>query len=56
VSDGQDDPFTWSFWHLDWNDATAGEHAITSRAIDAGGKQAGMNVLLLGSGGPLSGH
>jgi DMSO/TMAO reductase YedYZ molybdopterin-dependent catalytic subunit len=37
LSEGQDDPFTWSFWHLDWDDATAGEHAITSRAIDADG-------------------
>ncbi|MGL4963034.1 MAG: sulfite oxidase [Inquilinus sp.] len=29
-------PFAWRFWHLDWT-ATPGEHAITSRAIDAAG-------------------
>jgi DMSO/TMAO reductase YedYZ molybdopterin-dependent catalytic subunit len=30
-------PFAWRFWHLDWA-ATPGEHSITSRAIDIGGK------------------
>ena len=29
--------FTWSFWQLDWNNPTTGEHDITSRAIDAEG-------------------
>lgn len=28
--------FSWRFWHLDWS-PTAGEHAITSRAIDTAG-------------------
>jgi DMSO/TMAO reductase YedYZ molybdopterin-dependent catalytic subunit len=27
----------WTFWTLDWPDAQPGEHAITSRAIDADG-------------------
>ena len=30
-------PFAWRFWHLDWS-AAAGEHTITSRAIDVAGK------------------
>jgi len=29
--------FAWSIWSLDWKDAGPGEHAITSRAIDAAG-------------------
>jgi DMSO/TMAO reductase YedYZ molybdopterin-dependent catalytic subunit len=29
--------FAWSIWHLDWPDAASGEHAITSRAVDASG-------------------
>jgi len=27
----------WVFWTIDWPDAQAGEHSITSRAIDASG-------------------
>ena len=27
----------WRFWSLDWPDAQAGEHSITSRAIDTAG-------------------
>ena len=34
--DPSPDPFAWKFWHLDWN-AAAGEHTITSRAIDVAG-------------------
>jgi len=29
--------FTWKFWHLDWDDPAAGEHDITSRAVDTEG-------------------
>lgn len=36
IGEGQEDAFTWTFWHLDWQ-PTAGEHTITSRAIDSRG-------------------
>lgn len=29
--------YAWTFWSLDWPEASAGEHRITSRAIDADG-------------------
>jgi len=29
--------YAWSFWSIDWPNATAGEHTITSRAADAQG-------------------
>ena len=29
--------FSWRFWSLDWTDAEAGEHTITTRAIDKEG-------------------
>ncbi|MGE3797342.1 MAG: sulfite oxidase [Thermomicrobiales bacterium] len=29
--------YAWTFWTFDWGTPTAGEHAITSRAIDASG-------------------
>jgi hypothetical protein len=29
--------FAWKVWSLDWADASPGEHAITSRAIDPAG-------------------
>jgi DMSO/TMAO reductase YedYZ molybdopterin-dependent catalytic subunit len=32
------DRFTWSFWRLDWKDATPGEHTVVSRAIDEDGR------------------
>jgi DMSO/TMAO reductase YedYZ molybdopterin-dependent catalytic subunit len=36
--EGQDDDqHTWEFWTLDWDQPTAGEHTITSRAIDVDG-------------------
>ncbi len=38
LGEGQDDPYTWTFWHLDW-DASAGEHGITSRAIARDGEE-----------------
>jgi hypothetical protein len=31
-------PFAWKLWSLDWDAPTAGEHVITSRAIDANGQ------------------
>jgi len=37
IDRGQEHEFAWKFWHLDWEDATAGEHTITSRAIDRAG-------------------
>lgn len=30
-------PHAWVVWHLDWPDASAGEHRVTSRATDAAG-------------------
>lgn len=36
LGEGQDDPYTWTFWHIDW-DATPGEHTITSRATSTDG-------------------
>lgn len=36
LGQGADDPYTWTFWHLDWEPAP-GEHAVTSRAIDRAG-------------------
>jgi hypothetical protein len=29
--------FAWSFWSIDWPNATPGEHTITSRAVDIQG-------------------
>ena len=37
LGQGQGDEFTWTFWQLDWDDPSAGEHDITSRAIDTEG-------------------
>jgi hypothetical protein len=37
LGEGQDDEFAWTFWHLDWEQPAPGEHAITSRAVDAEG-------------------
>ena len=31
------EPFSWKFFTYDWNGATPGEHALTSRAIDVNG-------------------
>lgn len=36
LGEGRDDPLSWTFWQMDW-DASAGEHTVTSRAIDADG-------------------
>ena len=37
IDRGAKDPFAWKFWHLDWPAPAAGEHRITSRAIDTAG-------------------
>ncbi|WP_447601834.1 sulfite oxidase [Nitrospira sp. Nam80] len=37
IDRGQEQKFAWKFWRLDWEDAAAGEHTITSRAIDRAG-------------------
>ena len=37
IERGQEHEFAWKFWRLDWEDAAAGEHTITSRAIDRAG-------------------
>ena len=37
LTEGQGDPFTWSFWTIDWDEASPGEHDITSRAVAADG-------------------
>jgi hypothetical protein len=29
--------FAWTFWSVDWPNATPGEHTITSRAVDTQG-------------------
>ena len=38
IDRGQEHEFAWKFWHLDWEDAAAGEHTVTSRAIDRAGQ------------------
>lgn len=38
IDRGQEYEFAWKFWYLDWEGATAGEHTITSRAIDKAGQ------------------
>ena len=37
IGEGAGSEFAWQFWSLDWGTPAAGEHAITSRAIDAAG-------------------
>jgi len=29
--------FAWTLWSVDWPNATAGEHTVTSRAVDTQG-------------------
>jgi DMSO/TMAO reductase YedYZ molybdopterin-dependent catalytic subunit len=38
VSRNQESDVTWAFWTRDWGMPAAGEHTITSRAIDTGGQ------------------
>jgi DMSO/TMAO reductase YedYZ molybdopterin-dependent catalytic subunit len=37
IDEGQEHEFAWKFWHVDWADPAAGEHRISSRAIDKDG-------------------
>jgi len=37
IDKGADQEFAWKFWHVDWANPGAGEHKITSRAIDKAG-------------------
>jgi DMSO/TMAO reductase YedYZ molybdopterin-dependent catalytic subunit len=37
IDKGMDSEFAWKTWHLNWDNAAPGEHAITSRAIDKSG-------------------
>ena len=37
IDKGAEHEFAWKFWHLDWPSPSAGEHKITSRAIDKEG-------------------
>src|SRR6266542_2542859 len=37
IDEGEDAEFAWKLWSLEWSSAAAGEHAITSRAIDTDG-------------------
>lgn len=37
LDEGAGSPFAWTLWSLPWGTPTAGEHTITSRAIDAQG-------------------
>jgi DMSO/TMAO reductase YedYZ molybdopterin-dependent catalytic subunit len=34
---GEDAPFAWTLWSLDWGAPAPGEHTVTSRATDAAG-------------------
>ncbi len=37
LDNSQQSDYAWTFWSLDWPDAEAGEHSISSRAIDTAG-------------------
>jgi hypothetical protein len=37
LDDGQS-PYSWRFWHIEQPTIAAGEHTVTSRAIDTAGK------------------
>jgi DMSO/TMAO reductase YedYZ molybdopterin-dependent catalytic subunit len=37
IDRGEEAEYAWKVWSLDWADASPGEHAITSRAIDTAG-------------------
>ena len=38
ITRSQNDAYSWTFWHLDWDGGAPGEHTITSRATDATGR------------------
>jgi len=37
IDEGLGSDYAWKLWSFPWSGATAGEHAITSRAIDVAG-------------------
>ena len=37
IDRGDQSRYAWTFWSIDWPNAAAGEHKITSRAVDAQG-------------------
>jgi DMSO/TMAO reductase YedYZ molybdopterin-dependent catalytic subunit len=37
IDDGEQAEYAWKVWSLEWPNASSGEHAITSRAIDTAG-------------------
>ncbi|MEJ7900445.1 MAG: sulfite oxidase [Thermomicrobiales bacterium] len=37
LTEGEGSPYSWVFWMFDWDKPTAGEHTVTSRAIDVDG-------------------
>jgi hypothetical protein len=37
LEEGKGADYAWAFWSLEWGAPAAGEHAITSRAIDVHG-------------------
>ena len=37
INEGAGAEFAWKFWGVDWGSPSAGEHAITSRAVDTAG-------------------
>ena len=39
LTEGQRAEFAWSFWTFDWGTPAAGEHTVTSRAIDVDGNR-----------------
>lgn len=38
LEEGVGDTFAWTLWSLDWGTPGAGEHTVTSRAVDAQGR------------------
>jgi hypothetical protein len=38
IDPSEQSEFAWKMWFLDWENPSPGEHAITSRAIDAAGQ------------------
>lgn len=37
IDHGEEAEFSWKIWSFDWQDASPGEHTVTSRATDTGG-------------------
>jgi DMSO/TMAO reductase YedYZ molybdopterin-dependent catalytic subunit len=38
LTPNSEDEYAWTFWAFDWANPTAGEHTITTRAVDANGE------------------